>query len=193
MTYYGIYKITNKVNGKMYIGQHTTDSLDDGYLGSGVWLKNAVKKYGKEAFTKEWLEFAENADDLNYLEQLYVDEEWCARPDVYNLIIGGGVRVGFKHTEKSRQTMSAKAKDRLKTKTNHPRYGQHLTLAQKERQHLSHLGQTSPMKGKQHSEETKRKLSKRAISRNCGRHWYNDGKRNIFSYECPEGFVGGRI
>lgn len=36
MKFYGIYKITNKVNGKMYIGQHITDDLDDGYLGSGI-------------------------------------------------------------------------------------------------------------------------------------------------------------
>ena len=89
MKFYGIYKITNKVNGKMYIGKHTTDNLDDGYLGSGVYICNAVKKYGKEAFTKEWLEFAENAEDLNYLERMYVDEEWIARPDTYNLKLGG--------------------------------------------------------------------------------------------------------
>lgn len=89
MTYYGIYKITNKVNGKMYIGQHITDDLDDGYLGSGLVIKNAVKKYGPDSFTKEWLEFAENAEDLNYLERIYVDEEWLARPDTYNLALGG--------------------------------------------------------------------------------------------------------
>lgn len=89
MTFFGIYKITNKVNGKMYIGQHATDDLDDGYLGSGAIMQRAIKKYGEEAFTKEWLEFAENAEDLNYLERMYVDEEWLARPDVYNLVLGG--------------------------------------------------------------------------------------------------------
>ena len=41
MTYYGIYKITNKVNGKMYIGQHITDDLDDGYLGSGKVIRSS--------------------------------------------------------------------------------------------------------------------------------------------------------
>lgn len=51
MTFYGIYKITNKVNGKMYIGQHTADELDDGYLGSGAVMQRAIKKYGKN---KTW-------------------------------------------------------------------------------------------------------------------------------------------
>lgn len=54
-----------------------------------MYIRNAVKKYGKEAFSKEWLEFAENAEDLNYLERMYVDEEWLARPDTYNLAFGG--------------------------------------------------------------------------------------------------------
>lgn len=89
MKYFGIYKITNLVNGKMYIGQHVTSNLDDGYLGSGIIIMRAVKKYGKDAFKKEWLEFAENAEDLAYLERMYLDEEWLARPDTYNLAFGG--------------------------------------------------------------------------------------------------------
>lgn len=73
MTFYGIYRITNLLNGKMYVGQHTTDDLDDGYMGSGVILRHALKKYGKENFRKEWLMFCEDADELNYMERVFVD------------------------------------------------------------------------------------------------------------------------
>ena len=42
MIFYGIYKITNLVNGKMYIGKHQTDNIDDNYFGSGKILKYAL-------------------------------------------------------------------------------------------------------------------------------------------------------
>ena len=52
-----IYKITNKINGKFYIGKHkyTGPGLDPKYMGSGVQIKNAIRKYGKENFVVELL------------------------------------------------------------------------------------------------------------------------------------------
>ena len=54
---YYIYRITNKVNGKTYIGQHKYKELNDSYMGSGVHLRRAQKKYGMENFEKKILVF----------------------------------------------------------------------------------------------------------------------------------------
>jgi len=50
--FFTVYKTTNLINGKIYVGLHVTDNLEDDYLGSGSQLKLAVKKYGKEKFQK---------------------------------------------------------------------------------------------------------------------------------------------
>lgn len=73
MTYYGIYRITNLINGKMYIGKHKTKNIDDYYFGSGKIIKSAVKKYGKSNFRKEWLMFCEDEEEMNYMERVFVD------------------------------------------------------------------------------------------------------------------------
>jgi len=88
--YYYLYEVKNLVNGKTYIGQHITDNLEDGYLGSGQALKRAIKKYGKDNFEKEILLFARNQQALNILEMMAVTPEFCEKRDNYNLREGGG-------------------------------------------------------------------------------------------------------
>jgi hypothetical protein len=89
MLYYTVYKITNTVNNKIYVGSHITSNLNDGYLGSGTLICRAINKYGRSAFTKEILCVYDNADDMFKKEFELVDEEFIARTDTYNLKVGG--------------------------------------------------------------------------------------------------------
>lgn len=88
MLYY-IYKITNLINGKIYIGKHQTTNIDDDYFGSGKCLKAAFKKYGLENFRKDILLFLTNAEELALEERFVVNEDFIKRPDTYNLSVGG--------------------------------------------------------------------------------------------------------
>lgn len=78
------------VNGKIYVGCHATNNIDDGYMGSGRRLESAKKKYGIENFKKEILSFHETTEEMLAEEKRIVDEEFLKRPDVYNLQLGGG-------------------------------------------------------------------------------------------------------
>ena len=88
--YYFIYETTNLINGKKYIGKHITDNLDDGYLGSGIVIQNAIKKYGRENFKREILEFCENEEMCYKLEYEYIkNANAYSSSNYYNLSEGG--------------------------------------------------------------------------------------------------------
>lgn len=87
--YHYIYKTTCQVTGKFYVGMHSTDNLDDGYLGSGKILGYSIGKHGRENHRKEILEFCETRDDLKKREAEVVNEELLANPLCINLKYGG--------------------------------------------------------------------------------------------------------
>ena len=87
--YYLVYQTTNLVNGKIYIGKHETDNLDDGYLGSGTLIQRAIEKYGEQNFKREILFECSSQEEMNAKEAELVNEEFLKRDDVYNIKLGG--------------------------------------------------------------------------------------------------------
>lgn len=84
-----VYKILNKLNGKIYIGVHKSDDPYDDYMGSGPLIKKAISKYGLSNFEKSIIESFDDAESAYLLESKIVDEEFISRDDTYNLTIGG--------------------------------------------------------------------------------------------------------
>jgi hypothetical protein len=84
-----IYKIT-RVDGKYYIGMHSTDNLEDNYFGSGTLLSKSIKKHGKDKHIKEILEHLPTREALKLRETEIVNEELLGDKMCMNLTLGGG-------------------------------------------------------------------------------------------------------
>ncbi len=85
-----LYCIKNIVDGKVYVGKHSTENLDDGYMGSGVAINEAIKNEGLENFRRHILKFFETSQDAFAFEQMLVDVEFINDESTYNIALGGG-------------------------------------------------------------------------------------------------------
>jgi len=83
-----IYKTTNLVNGKIYIGQDSNNNPN--YYGSGTLLHKAIKKYGKDQFMKEIIEHCNSKTELNKRETYWIQQTNSQNTDIgYNITSGG--------------------------------------------------------------------------------------------------------
>ena len=64
-----IYKTTNLINGKIYIGQHKSEEYDSSYYGSGKLIRRAIEKYGIENFSNTVLCCCDSKQELNKMEK----------------------------------------------------------------------------------------------------------------------------
>lgn len=86
-----VYKTTNLINNKFYIGKHNQKidaNLFDGYLGSGATLKKAITKYGKHNFSRVTIQQFESESDA-YQFEIKLVEENKTNPLCYNIRPGG--------------------------------------------------------------------------------------------------------
>lgn len=84
-----IYKTTCLVTGKWYIGMHSTDDLNDGYMGSGQQLRRSIAKHGKEQHRTEVLELLPDRESLWKREEELVTKKLMEDELCMNLATGG--------------------------------------------------------------------------------------------------------
>ena len=203
--HYLIYKTTNLINGKFYIGKHQTKDLNDGYLGSGKLIRRAVKKYGLENFHKEILFECNSEVHMNVLEKILVVPD----PELnYNLCAGG--KGGFDYINRNKlygfsdKEVARKGRitvNRLLSK----RHLEKLQTDETYKNNWLNKIRTSNRKnpsflGKKHTEATKAKMRKSknagVNNPNYGKFWITNGLENRLIKELdfiPEGWYKGRV
>lgn len=221
MIYYTIYKVTNQINGKYYIGSHKTKNLNDNYMGSGKYLLRAFQKYGIENFTKEILFVFNTAKEMYQKESEIVNEDFLLEENTYNLKKGGFGGFDYINENRLYGFSNKETAKKARQKVNfilEEKYGknwkQHLTILAKKalhnilendpnylkKRHQNTAGINNPMYGKKHSKKTKDRIS----DANKGNKNPMFGKRWIYSldYKCskrihkndpiPSGWLEGR-
>ena len=196
---YTVYKVTNKINGKIYIGAHQTENLEDGYMGSGLGILKAIKEHGKQNFTKEYLFIFDNRESMLAMEKELVTEEFASDPNTYNLCEGGGAGKPIHKQDFDRTSASKRSNARKQWLwDNDPEWRE----AFSDRRRKSSLGNTNFL-GKKHTKESKVKMSKshkgkHEGSKNSqfGTMWITNGidnKKIRKDDMIPEGWRKGRF
>lgn len=150
-----VYKITNLINNKHYIGVHKTDNPEDGYMGSGVAIKAAIKKYGKDNFQKDILLITEEKEQAYLFEREQTKD--FRRNNTYNMKLGG---VGGWSPDASRNGgRSVSLENKIKGGIASYQSGKGIhAYTSDEKKKCGTLGGLAN-KGKPKSEEQKRKIS----------------------------------
>ena len=214
--YYVIYKITNKINGKFYIGSHKTNDLNDSYMGSGKYLRRSQEKYGLENFSKEIL-FCFDTPELMYAKEAeIVNEDFLATENTYNLKRGGFGGWDYNNTEEGQKLREFSYERWRESGTN--AFCQKLKEDEEFRKkHLIHLNKVSEIAkikqkekypngtffNKKHSDITKAKIGKATSiaqrgdgNSQFGTMWITDGsesKKISKTDVIPDGWKKGRI
>lgn len=201
-----LYRTIDLTNGKYYLGMHSTDNLDDGYIGSGTLLRKAILRHGKENFKMEILKFYGSREELSKAENDLITETELAKKSCMNLKPGG--TGGFSSPEHLKHFLEAGKVNRVKMRQKHaerlvsdPEYKAAWSQKRKETLRKHGFGEGT-FKGRHHSDETKQKMSnlRKGTGTGCsnsqyGTCWITNGSENKKIYrgfKVPEGWNFGR-
>ena len=152
---YTIYKATNIITGKVYIGfaqnlgkrlrEHHSNSFNQNDTSYNTYFHRAIRKYGRDTFI--WEPIYQSLDGKHCLKEMepYFILEYDSFKNGYNMTIGGDGILGLKHTEETKRKLS----------------GRNITEETKNKISKATRGRSSPNKGThwKRSEETKLKMS----------------------------------
>lgn len=201
-----IYKTTNLIDGKYYYGKHSTQDINDGYLGSGTLLKRAIEKHGAENFIRTIICECATAEDINKMEALIVTEEYVNDPNCYNMTIGGeGGWYHINNDPEKRADSSVKTKKAFAKKSPEElaRIGEaKRNLGESNGMYgVARCGESNPMWGKQHTQEARDKISKtktgtkmsdnarKSMSKSQKKRWSDPSHKNAMSEAQKQSFI----
>lgn len=147
-----IYKATNLINGKVYIGQTTnklqvrkTSHINDSLAKRDNFVfHNAIRKHDRSNFKWEIVEYCDCKEELDEMEFHYIKQFNSSIPKGYNMTYGGGGMLGYKITEEHRKNLSESHKGYIHTAEQRKKIGE-------------------ASLGRRHTEETKKRLSKQKL------------------------------
>lgn len=182
-----IYLVTNLINGREYIGQRRWENEEtihsDEYVGSGLILKQALKKYGRDCIQKEILCICETKEMLDEMEKCYIVLfDACKNPRFYNIHeggTGGNTRKGYtpeqtrKFIEKCRKShtgkhVSPETKEKISRAmqgVNNHNHRSRLTESQLKQKSERVKGERNPMFGKKMPPESIERMRRKLIGR----------------------------
>jgi len=182
--YHYIYKTTCIITNKFYIGMHSTDNLEDGYLGSGKRLWYSINKHGKDNHICEILEFLPDRNSLKAREKEIVNEELIGEELCMNLALGGNGGEGSKFLTK--EQLSKGAINANKVKWSNPEFRSKISkiVSKRNKNNSYGLGNKSRT-GLTITEDHKRKIGmansikqKRSKNSQYGTCWITNGFKN---------------
>lgn len=107
-----VYKITNNITGKIYVGKREKPFLDCNYWGSGKHISNSIKKYGVDNFSRDVLGWYCDKQSLCEAEQRFIKELNATDPSIGYNIADGGQGGSGKHSDEWKKAHSGSGNGR---------------------------------------------------------------------------------